>query len=265
MKREILFIFFGILLISFVMSAGAPITGSATKDDDSNKNSASVGTANAENQETQTQNSGETTQNRIEVQEQNRIKISSTECAEGCVCTGSLTKCQLQNGREMTITAGNSGNVIMQTKGESVETKVQLYKDSDKLYGQFNGETKEVKMMPDQVRQKIQEKLQLRNCSCEMELNDDGNYQVQAKKKAKLLGFISVDETTNVEVDATTGEIVRTRNSWWGFLASDVNEEPILGASCGTVTPGQNDACCQTKGYDKWDSEKGECLFDVSE
>jgi len=255
MKKLLIFLALGILLTSFTLAI--PITGSIATD----KFQGNAGNSEAS---AQTQNIGENSQ--IQVQEKNRLRIREGECQEGCTCTSSSIKCQLQNGREMTITAGKSGNTIIQIKGEEMKTQVQLYKEENKLYGQFkNNKTKEIKMMPDQIREKIQERLQLKNCSCELKLDEDGNYQTQTEREAKFLGFIPVKKKFKIEIDATTGETKKIKNSWWGFLAKDIDEEIIVGASCGTVTPGQNDACCQTKSYDKWDSEKGECLFSNSE
>ncbi|MBU2104485.1 MAG: hypothetical protein KKF67_01775 [Nanoarchaeota archaeon] len=270
MKKLLLFMIIGILLAGFI-AATPTMTGSAAKGNISSQNegedsNAASGTQNQEEIEQETQNQGEDSELRIRIKEQNKLKIGSGECPLDCTCTGSTTKCQMQNGREMTITAGNSGNTIVQVKGESMSTNVQLYKSEGKLYGVFEGnKTKEIKMMPDQLRERIREQLMLRNCSCEIELDEDGNYQVQTEKRARFLGFIPVNEKVKVYVDPETGETIRIRKSWWGFLARDVEEELLVGASCGTVTPGQNNACCQNKDYDYWDSEEGECLFNESE
>jgi hypothetical protein len=37
-------------------------------------------------------------------------------------------------------------------------------------------------------------------------------------------------------------------------------EDNIVGSSCGTVTPGYQDECCQNKGYSGWDSENFTCI-----
>jgi len=262
MKKSFAFVILSFLLVGFV---SAVMTGSAAQDNNlssqNSDNSKKNGTQNQESMEQETENTGEDSEIRVRVREENKLRIGDGECPENCTCTGSATKCQLQNGREMTITAGKSGNTIIQTKGENMSTDVQLYKSDGKLYGVFDNETKEVKMMPDQVKEKLREKIRVQLEEEDIELNEDGTYQVQAKKQARLFGLFRVRERVQIELNAETGEMVRTRNSWWGFLATDVESEPIVGASCGTVTSGQNDACCQTKGYDYWDSEKGECLF----
>jgi len=44
-------------------------------------------------------------------------------------------------------------------------------------------------------------------------------------------------------------------------LANDVKEEPLLGASCGTVSPDSVNECCANKGWDVWNAEAEECVF----
>jgi len=73
-------------------------------------------------------------QEKYRVNNKERINVN---CPETCTCTGSTIKCTLANGREMTIFAGNSGNVIVQVKGENMSTNVTLYKADGKLYGVF--------------------------------------------------------------------------------------------------------------------------------
>jgi hypothetical protein len=199
------------------------------------------------------------------IQIKNRIQaqIKSGECPQNCTCTGSVTKCGLKGEREMTIVAGKSGNIIVQVKNVNASTKVTLYKDENgTLYGVFkNNETKEVRMLPDQVKEKIRERLSQETEDEEIELNEDGDYQYQGKKEAKLFGFIKVKEKVKAQVNAKTGEVIKLSKPWWSFLAKD--DAPIIGASCGTVTPGYNDECCQNKGYDSWDAETQECIFNT--
>jgi hypothetical protein len=74
------------------------------------------------------------------------------------------------------------------------------------------------------------------------------------------------------EVDPSTGEVLDVNKPWWSFLVAEQNETQgsetgaaILGESCGTVTPGENDACCQTKGYDYWNSTNEDCEYNLIE
>jgi len=217
-------------------------------------------------------NSGENSQlqNQIKVltqsqiqeikQVRNRIRALNGTCPSNCTCSGSTTKCELNGQRTMTINAGNSGNMVVQVKGVNASTNVTLYKSKGKLYGEFNGETKRI-MTPEQVQEKIREKKQKRWEEHNITLDEDGIYRVQSKKRARLFLLIPVREKVRTQIDAETGEVLRVRNSWWGFLANDVKEEPLLGASCGTVSPDSVNECCVNKGWDVWNAEAEECVF----
>lgn len=256
MKKMMMLLVFSMLIVSTLSFAFAA------------SNNSGNGVQNQEqNQISDTsQNKGQLNQSQVKnvVRDRNRLRInvSSSNCPEKCTCSGSTTKCQLQGQREMTIQAGNSGNTMIQVKGVQSQTKVQLYKTDEKLYGVFTGNQTRRILSPEQVEERVRERLQLRNCSCEnMTLNEDGTYEVQAQKQARLFGLINVQEKVRLKYDAGNGELIRQQNSWWGFLAADEKQEPLLGSNCGTVTPGQNDACCQDKGYDKYNLDKGECIF----
>lgn len=164
------------------------------------------------------------------IQSRNRIRAyyaNSSECPDGCICSGSNLKCQFENGtRTMTVYAGNSGNVIVQVKNVNASTNVTLYKENEKMYGVFrNNETKEI-ILPDEalekVRERNQKRLHLEGES--ISLTEEGYYQIQTKKKARLFLLIPVREQVKAQVNAETGEIVRIRNPWWGFLARDNRE-----------------------------------------
>lgn len=162
----------------------------------------------------------------IRVRNRLRVHTNQSECPEDCTCAGSTTKCQFQNGtREMTVHAGSSGNIIVQVKNTNASTQVQLYKSEGKVYGVFrNNETKEI-ILPDEVEEKIRERKQKRWEEHNITLDEDGYYRVQSKKKARLFWVIPVKERVRTRLDAETGEIIRTRTSWWGFLARDVRDE----------------------------------------
>lgn len=198
------------------------------------------------------------------IHEKNRIKFEERtrqKCLDGCVCTGVVMKCELEDGtRQMTVYA-QSGNIIIVTKSVNASATVELYKSNKTLIGLFkNNETKEIKITPEQIKEKIGEKYNAKLQDEEIQLNENG-YKYKAKKYAKLFGLFPIKEKVEWEIDPETGLIRRTKTSWWGFLAKDEKQQLVSGASCGTVTPGMNDKCCQNKGYDKWNSETEECVF----
>ena len=54
---------------------------------------------------------------------------------------------------------------------------------------------------------------------------EEGIYQIQAEKRARLFGFISARARINAEIDSETGEVLRVRRPWWNFLAADEENE----------------------------------------
>ena len=198
------------------------------------------------------------------VRDRNRLRIEAAaagECPVNCTCSGSEIKCRLPNGgREMTVVAGKSGNIVVQVKGVNASTAVTLYKDGDKVYGVFkNNETRVVRALPDQVRDRIRERLAQQLEDEEIKLNEDGNYEYTARERVRLFGFIPAKLRVRAEVNSENGEVMKVRNSWWGFLAR--RQEALLGAGCGTVSPDSRDECCTERGFDFFDTETGQCEF----
>ena len=265
-------------LTSFVLAL--PLTGSATQGEansEDNQAQASVSSALSEDSgnsaEVKTETQGEDSE--VQARELNAYKIKNIQriqnrlqantkagnCPENCRCQGAVTTCQFKN-KEMTIRAGESGNMIMKVKDAEMRTKAVLYKAEGEVYGIFrNNETRVIKVLPDEVKKKIKEKIKQKDCDCEdIELDEDGVYQVQTQKRARLLGLIPVRERVKVQVNSETGEIIKTKTSWWGFLAKDVvDENEQLVGGCGTVTPGLENECCQNQGYTQWNSEIVSC------
>ncbi len=150
------------------------------------------------------------------------------ECPEECTCTGSVIKCELASGRIMSVYAGKSGNVIIQIKGVNMSTNVTLYKNENgTLEGIFKGnKTRIIKVLPDEVREKLKEKIKSIIEDEEINLDDYGFYKIKAHKKARFLLIIPVRENIEGQVDSETGNIIIIKKgSWWGFLARDVKEE----------------------------------------
>jgi len=160
---------------------------------------------------------------KIELHVRNRLRAGiEGACPDECTCAGSTIKCDFNGSRQMTVITGNSGNVIVQMKNANMSTKVELYKQNGTLWGIFRGnETGEI-VMPDQIKERVRERLRQRDCDCEnITLDEDGYYQVRAQKKARLFYIFPVREKTQLQLDAENGEIIRVRNPWWGFLAKD--------------------------------------------
>jgi len=178
--------------------------------------------------------------------EKNRIRFNITnknDCPKNCTCSGSVVKCSINGTREMTINAGNSGNLILQIKGINATTNVTLYKSDDgKLYSvNEDNETKEIKIFPDEVQEKIKERVRKVENE-EIELDENGTYEYRAEKRARLFFLFSVREKVEAKINSETGEVFEFKNSWWGFLAKDeestgdLEEDTMLAGSESNLT-----------------------------
>lgn len=154
-------------------------------------------------------------------QEKNRLKADSGECPTGCECASSTIKCVVNGTREMTIHAGNSGNVIIQTKKINASTEVELYRENGTLYGKFGNETRPIKVLPDEVKMKIKERIKAKLENESIHLEEDGTYKIKAKKKSRLFFLIPISENIEADIDAETGEFIVVKRPWWGFVAKD--------------------------------------------
>ena len=128
-------------------------------------------------------------------------------------------------------TSSEFGSTIRSQDGNAeAKTEMKMSQGEDgKTYAELsNGMNAEVKVMPDTASERALEVLgaKCEETGCEIELKEVGKgeetkaaYEVKAKKEVKVLGFIKAQMRTQAQVDAGTGEVVKTRNAWWGFLA----------------------------------------------
>ncbi len=168
------------------------------------------------------------------IREKQRIHFeekTGVTCPEECVCTGSTIKCILASGREMTVIAGESGNTIVKFQSNEMSTKVELYKSGEgKVYGKFEDGEKEIKVFPEEIKAKVKKKIGEKKKTeevddIEIELDEEGKYRYEVNKHAKLFGIIGVKERIRAMIDSETGEVGELKGPWWGFLASDIEEE----------------------------------------
>jgi hypothetical protein len=165
------------------------------------------------------------TEDKEDVKERQRLKFENKTgiaCPNDCICTGVVMKCVLEDGTRIMNVYASSGNLIIQIKDDNVTTNVTLYKDENgTLYTNINGKEKKIKIYPDQIREKIKEKIKANLEDENFKINDKGNYDFEAKKNSRLFWIIPAKEKVNAEVDSENGTITKIHSSWWGFLARD--------------------------------------------
>ncbi|MGY4884980.1 MAG: hypothetical protein ACP5NZ_05370 [Nanobdellota archaeon] len=130
-------------------------------------------------------------------------------------------------------TNGKSGSTIKSQNG-NVEAKTSMEMSQDeagKTYAELsNGMKAEVKVMPETASQKalavLRAKCEARGCQIELKEVGKGDqaklvYEVKAKKDVKALGLIKSEMTVKAQIDVETGEVIKTKKAWWGFLAKE--------------------------------------------
>ncbi len=206
MKRLFVLFFVSLMAISMVFAAGpgSVVTGAnpeAGADDSADVESESVNGSGGEHQvAVDTANKGESSQLKV----QTNSEFGST--------------IRTQNG------SAEAKTEMKMSQGEDGKTYAEL----------SNGIKAEVKVMPDSASEKALEVLgaKCEEEGCEIELKEVGKgeeatvaYEIEAEKPAKFLGIFKTDMKVKAQVDAETGEVVKTKNAWWGFLAKKNLEE----------------------------------------
>lgn len=210
----------------------------------------------AQNQSRNQTQAGDAFQNGSLVRTQERVRESiefspwqkrnESECLQGCRCNGAVMSCPTENGKEMTIEAGRSGNVITITivkNGNETEADTELELELENESGSqgnktkimtqlSNGRNAEIKIMPDVASERALERLRLRVCTsennCTLELKEvpvrDENrlaYEIHAEKQSRVLGLFKAKMQVQAQIDAETGEVIQSKKPWWAFLASE--------------------------------------------
>jgi len=136
----------------------------------------------------------------------------------------------MANNRVQLKVGGIGANCDCELTQEMVQNRTQL---KMKL---SNGQNSEIKVMPDAASETALARLRLKTCSeeneCQIELKEvaQGNqvkaaYEVKTQRQSKFLGLFQARMQVQAQVDAETGEVIRTNKPWWAFLASEPAEE----------------------------------------
>lgn len=98
-----------------------------------------------------------------------------------------------------------------------------------------NGRNAEIKVMPITASQTAITHLQMNYCNesngCVIQIKEvgEGNqtraaYQIQAVKRAKLIGLFDVVMPVEAQVSAENGELLRIEKPWWAIFAFEQND-----------------------------------------
>lgn len=142
-------------------------------------------------------------------------------------------------GKEVKVKTENGKEIEIEFEGIKAKSKINLSSEYDEIENKTslkaelsNGKNSSIKIMPSTASQRAIERLQLKVCNpeegCQIELKEVGEknqtkatYEIKAKKEGKFLGLFKTKIDVEAQVDAETGEIIKTKKAWWAFLASE--------------------------------------------
>ncbi len=96
-----------------------------------------------------------------------------------------------------------------------------------------NGKNAEIKVMPNAASETALERLRLKSCDedCTIELKEVSSggqvraaYEIKTQRSSKVFGMFNAKMDVEAQVDAETGELIKTNKPWWAFLASEAEE-----------------------------------------
>lgn len=104
-----------------------------------------------------------------------------------------------------------------------------------KIFNLSNGRKAEIKIMPETASQTAIERLGELNFTIELkEVEKEENngsktikkiipvYELTGNKEGRFLGIFKIIAKVQTQIDAETGEVVKTIKPWWAFLASGI-------------------------------------------
>lgn len=141
-------------------------------------------------------------------------------------------------GKKLKIMHGEQKRYQFETNGVMADADFELIQDIDKNKTRLraklsNGRNAEIKVMPDRASKTALERLRMKVCAenCTIELKEVGqgnqtrlSYELKAQRKSRLFGMFPAKMNVTAEVDAETGELIRSRKPWWAFLAAEPEE-----------------------------------------
>jgi hypothetical protein len=174
---------------------------------------------------------------KAKVKEKMQDYFNSGDCPTACICAGKTVKCNIDGGRVMMVVAGNSGNIIIQTKEVNATTSVIITRNESGVFANISGEERQIRFMPDEASEKALKRLKIKACNqnanCSIELKEfvqqrndlkKAIYELRAERKSRLFGLFKKKMQVRAQVDSETGELIMIQKPWWAFMASEPRE-----------------------------------------
>jgi hypothetical protein len=159
------------------------------------------------------------------------VYLEKSECPEGCACdpSGGVAcpaqtigvEVQSSQGVKRISVESVEGKVSFTDENVKVKTESKIVVDNQRLYMETKEGNREVKIMPSVASDVALNQLRLKGF--EIQLKEVGKpvYEVDGTKEARLFGLIKRQMKVTAQIDAETGDVIKTNKPWWSFLASE--------------------------------------------
>jgi len=193
MKKEIVVLFIGIFLMSFIVAQGQGLKSDIQNQEvETNLQKVKAGNYVGENGR----------QMKIQKKENNRIRLEVGGVGVDCDCN--MTQDKFQNRTRLK---------TMLSNGRNAEIKIMPNTASETALQRLR------------LKNCVEEK-------CSIELKEVGQgeqtklaYEMRTQRESRVFGLFKKRMQVQAQVDAETGEVIRVRKPWWAFLASESDEE----------------------------------------
>mgnify|MGYP007123668444 CR=1 FL=1 len=145
-----------------------------------------------------------------------------------------------EQGQQMKIQMQENNKCQLEVEGIvaecPAEMKQEKVQEKTKLYMALsNGKNAEIKVMPNTASETALARLKMKVCAeengCQIELKEVGSgeetkmaYELKTQRNSRVLGMFKARMNVEAQVDAETGELIKTNKPWWAFLASEKEE-----------------------------------------
>lgn len=126
---------------------------------------------------------------------------------------------------------GQIKNVIKTQESDdySAESNLEIRTEENKIKIKLkNGQTKEVKVLPNEVAAQAIQSLGTEQLEINLE-EENGKvvYNVQAEKEGKFLGLFKTKVKILEQIDPETGQLIKKKKAWWAFLVIGIESVQI--------------------------------------
>jgi len=142
-----------------------------------------------------------------------------------------------QDGKQVQVQTQDNNQIQLKSGAATAQTSMKMTQEQTatgtKLQVELsNGKNAEVKIMPDTASEKAMEQLRLKTCTaesgCSIELKEVGSreqikaaYEIKTQANAKFLGLFKTKVQVQAQVDAGTGEVIKTSKPWWAKITTE--------------------------------------------